>query len=219
MEDHGYVWELIIVDDGSQDETWNMVQTYTLQSTHAARVRILRNKVNRGKGFSVRRGFLEAQNEIVLFSDCDLSTPIQDIHKLLAPIRDSAADAAFGSRALLQSKIDIHQPWFREFGGKCFNRLVRLITGLPYKDTQCGFKVFRREPFVSVFERQCLERFGFDVEILYLARKGGLRLIEVPVVWSHCEDTRVHFLKDSLSMFLDLWRIRWNDLRGRYKNE
>jgi hypothetical protein len=152
----------------------------------------------------------------VLFSDCDLSAPVEEAAKLLAPITTGHCDAAFGSRALEESKIAIHQPLFREAAGKFFNCLVRLITRLPYHDTQCGFKAFRRERFIPIFQMQRIERFGFDVEILFLAQKCGLRLAEVPIIWSHCSNTKVRFVRDAFAMFLDLWRIRCNDWRGLY---
>lgn len=216
LANSGSAWELVVVDDGSADGTGNLVDEYILRSPNSEQIQILRNGVNRGKGCSVRRGFLAAKCDVVLFTDSDLSAPIEEAEKLLSPIRENRCDAVFGSRALAGSQIHVHQPIFRELGGKCFNLLMRLIAGLPYSDTQCGFKAFRREAFVPVFQRQRIERFGFDVEILYLAHKRGLRLAEVPVVWSHCEDTKIHFLRDSVTMFLDLWRIRCNDWLKRY---
>jgi dolichyl-phosphate beta-glucosyltransferase len=209
-------WELILVDDGSSDGTAAAVQQFGASSNVEQHIRILRNDVNRGKGFSVRRGFLEAHHDIVIFSDSDLSTPIEESGKLLASIQQGGYHGAFGSRALPDSLIQQHQPLWREYGGKVFNLLMRVIAGLPYHDTQCGFKAFRREACLPVFQRQRIERFGFDVEILYLARKQGLRLQEVPVAWSHCPDSKVRYSRDSREMFIDLLRIRWNDWRGYY---
>jgi dolichyl-phosphate beta-glucosyltransferase len=213
---HWPAWELIVVDDGSQDGTAVIVQQYHISGPSGHRIRLLRNDINRGKGFSVRRGFMESGSDIVLFSDADLSTPIEESDKLLRAILLDGYDGAFGSRALPDSLIHLHQPMWREYGGKAFNLMMRGIAGLPYRDTQCGFKAFRKDAFLPVFQRQKIERFGFDVEILYLARKNGLRLQEVPVNWSHCQDSKVRYSRDSSEMFLDLLRIRWNDWRGYY---
>ncbi|HWP42974.1 MAG TPA: glycosyltransferase family 2 protein, partial [Blastocatellia bacterium] len=132
---------------------------------------------------------------------------------------EGRADLTFGSRAIDRSLIQVKQSLVRDFGGRVFNLLMRMITGLPYKDTQCGFKAFRREAALPVFQRQSIERFGFDPEVLYIARKRQLRLLEIPVRWSHSEDSKVSYLRDSLQMFLDLVRIRFNDLKGRYRDE
>jgi glycosyltransferase involved in cell wall biosynthesis len=181
------------------------------------RVRLLRNPGNRGKGYSVRHGVLEAKGEWVLFTDADLSAPIEELEKLIAATRQQKADIAIGSRALDRSLIEEHQSFFRETAGRIFNLLLRLLTGLPFHDTQCGFKLYRREAAQEVFRRQRLERFGFDAEVLYIARKLGYRCVEVPVRWSHSAGTKVRMLRDSLDMFLDLLRVRWNDVRGRYR--
>jgi dolichyl-phosphate beta-glucosyltransferase len=213
---HWPAWELILIDDGSSDGTAEAVEGYAQSSGTGPNLRILRNDGNRGKGYSVRRGFLESRYDIVLFSDSDLSTPIEESEKLLAAIERHGHHGALASRALPDSLIAQHQPLWREYGGKAFNLLMRVIAGLPYHDTQCGFKAFCREAFLPVFQRQRIERFGFDVEILYLARKRGLRLLEVPVAWSHSPDSKVRYSRDSADMFLDLLRIRWYDWRGYY---
>jgi glycosyltransferase involved in cell wall biosynthesis len=178
-------------------------------------LRVLSNGTNRGKGFSVRHGSLEARGNIVLFTDADLSSPIEEGEKLLAGL--ATHDVAIGSRAVDRSLIEAHQSAFRESAGIVFNRIVRIILRLPFVDTQCGFKAFRRERCRIIFEQQTIERFGFDPELLYLARHHGLSTIEVPVRWAHSPATKVSMLKDSVQMFLDVFVIRWNALRGRYR--
>jgi dolichyl-phosphate beta-glucosyltransferase len=178
-------------------------------------LRIVRNGENHGKGYSVRHGMLEARGRIALFTDADLSSPIEESAKLLAAIA-AGNDVAIGSRALDRSLIEIHQSPYRELAGIIFNGFVRLFTGLPFHDTQCGFKAFVREPSRIVFEQQRIEGFGFDPEVLFLAKRHGLRAAEVPVRWSHDTATKVHVVRDSLRMFGDLVYLRWNWLLGRY---
>jgi hypothetical protein len=164
----------------------------------------------------------DAKGEIVIFSDADFSSPITEAPKLIDPIVEGHADVTLGSRALNRKLIGVHQPRMREFGGIVFNLFMRTITGLKLKDTQCGFKAFRRESALPVFALQRIERFGFDAEVLYIARKQGNRLLEIPVVWNHCEggelQGKMNYFRDSVNMFVDLIRIRFNDLAGRYKN-
>ncbi|HKV04669.1 MAG TPA: dolichyl-phosphate beta-glucosyltransferase [Candidatus Acidoferrales bacterium] len=204
--------EIVVVDDGSTDGTARVAQDWGAQ---APILRLVSNGRNRGKGYSVRHGMLEARGRIALFTDADLSSPIEESQKLLAAI-EAGNDLAIGSRALDRSLIAVHQPRFREIAGIIFNGLVRLFTGLPFHDTQCGFKAFARERSLIVFQQQRIERFGFDPEILFLARRHGLRAVEVPVRWAHDPGTKVHVLRDSLLMFGDLAYIRWNWLLGRY---
>jgi glycosyltransferase involved in cell wall biosynthesis len=204
--------EIIVVDDGSTDGTANLVRR-CMQAMPS--VRLVSNLVNRGKGYSVRRGMLEARGRVALFTDADLSAPIEESQKLLTAI-DAGNDVAIGSRAMDRSLIDVHQSRFREMAGVIFNRFVRLFTGLPFHDTQCGFKAFLRERCAIVFKQQRIEGFGFDPEVLFLARRHGLRSAEVAVRWSHDAATRVHMLHDSLRMFVDLIVIRSNWLLGRY---
>lgn len=212
-----YRAEVIVVDDGSADGTDRVVNEWIPRYREAGEeLRLLTNAPNRGKGFSVKRGLTESKGDIVLFSDADFSSPVTEAPKLIDPILEGKADVTFGSRALDRKLIGKHQPLFRDFGGRVFNLFMRAITGLPFKDTQCGFKAFRREPALPVFELQSIERFGFDPEVLYIARKQGLRLLEVPVVWNDAEGSTVRYASDSLNMFLDLVRIRLNDLAGRY---
>lgn len=205
--------EVIVVDDGSTDETPRLVESCRLRFPC---LRLVSNARNRGKGFSVRHGILEARGEIALFADVDMSTPIEEADKLIAAIREQGYDAAIGSRALDRSLIEVHQSAFRERAGILFNRLVRWITGLGFSDTQCGFKAFRRDRAQIVFEQQRVERFGFDPEILFLAKRHGLRVAEIPVRWAHDPATKVHVIADGLSMILSLLVIRWNAMRGLY---
>ena len=164
----------------------------------------------------MRHGMLEARGEIALFTDADLSTPIEEADKLLAALRDRGDDVAIGSRAIDRSLIEIHQSVIREQAGIFFNRLVRWIMGIEFSDTQCGFKAFRRERTRTIFEEQRVERFGFDPEILFLAKRNGLRVAEVPVRWSHDSATKVNMVADGIHMFLELLMIRWNAAQGCY---
>jgi glycosyltransferase involved in cell wall biosynthesis len=205
--------EVIVVDDGSTDGTAAVAGEFC--RSHPA-VRLVRNPGNRGKGYSVRHGVLEAKGDWILFSDADLSAPIEELDKLLAAAEERGAAVAIGSRALDRSLIEVHQSFFRETAGRMFNLLMQLLTGLRFRDTQCGFKLFEARAAREVFRRQRLERFGFDAEVLFIARRLGYRTVEVPVRWSHSEGTKVSMFRDSLNMFLDLLRVRWNQLRGRY---
>lgn len=219
LKQQTYSVEVIVIDDGSRDVTGRIVSDrMQLYEESGLRLSLLTNTPNRGKGFSVRRGVANAKGEIILFTDADLSSPITEAPSLISPIAEGRADVTFGSRAIDRSLIAVRQSLLRDFGGRVFNLFMRTITGLPFKDTQCGFKAFRREAALPVFERQSIERFGFDPEVLYIARKRGLRLLEVPVRWSHSEDSKVSYIRDSVEMFLDLVRIRMNDLKGKYND-
>lgn len=218
-----YRAEVIVIDDGSKDKTAQVVGDRIAAYREAGQdLRLLTNNPNRGKGYSVRRGISEASGDIALFTDADLSSPISETPKLVDPIIEGRADVTFGSRALNRELIGVHQPFMRDFGGRIFNFFMKGITGLKFKDTQCGFKAFRREAAIPVFNLQSIERFGFDPEVLYIAQKRRLRLLEVPVVWNHCEggelQSRANYMKDSVRMFSDLIRIRMNDLAGRYSD-
>ena len=204
--------EVIVVDDGSTDRTAAVAESWR---GRIPQLRVVSNGVNRGKGFSVRHGSLEAHGDVVLFTDADLSSPIEEGEKLLRTLRSH--DVAIGSRAVDRSLIEVHESPFREFAGIIFNRIVRIILRLPFVDTQCGFKAFRRERCHIIFEQQTIERFGFDPELLYLARHHGLSIAEVPVRWAHSPTTKVNMLRDSVQMFLDVFVIRWNAVRGRYR--
>jgi len=204
--------EVIVVDDGSRDGTARVVEEWRREFPA---LRLVSNGRNRGKGYSVRHGMLEARGRIALFTDADLSAPIEEAGKLLAAL-EQGNEVAIGSRALDRSLISVRQSVLRETAGKIFNGFVRLFTGLPFYDTQCGFKAFVREPARIIFEQQRIERFGFDPEILFLAKHHGLLAMEVPVRWAHDPATKVHVYRDSLMMFADLLVIRWNWLLGRY---
>jgi dolichyl-phosphate beta-glucosyltransferase len=203
--------EVIVVDDGSTDATAAVAGNLQAEFPE---LRLLSNGRNRGKGFSVRHGMLEARGRVVLFTDADLSAPIEEADKLLAAL--GGYQVAIGSRAMDRSLIEVHQSRLRELAGILFNLVVRVITGLPFADTQCGFKAFVREPSRIVFEQQRIERFGFDPEVLFLARRHGLRAVEVPVRWAHDPATKVHMVRDSLHMLGELLLVRWNWLAGRY---
>jgi len=203
--------EIIVVDDGSTDGTAKVAEDWMLKFPT---LRLVSNGRNRGKGFSVRHGMLEARGRLTLFTDADLSTPMEEMDKLLESLRTQ--DVAIGSRALDRGMIETHQTRLREIAGIIFNGFVRLLTGLPYLDTQCGFKAFRRERAIICFEQQRSERFGFDPELLYLAKRHGLTCVEVPVRWAHDPRTKVHVVSDSFDMFFELLRIQWNNWLGRY---
>jgi dolichyl-phosphate beta-glucosyltransferase len=209
-----YSGELIVVDDGSTDRTADLLEE--MQRHHPA-VRVLRNERNCGKGFSVRRGVLEARGELVLFTDADLSASIEETNKLLAALESSGADAAVGSRALQRRLIGVHQPWWREWAGRAFNRLVRLFTGLKIRDTQCGLKLFRRTSTRRAFELQRVTGFGFDPEVLFLIERFGGKVVEVPVRWNDNPASKVRFLRDAARMLFDLLALRWRALTGRYR--
>lgn len=203
--------EAILVDDGSTDGTAAIAA-----ASRDSGLKIISNRTNRGKGYSVREGFLQAKGAWVLFTDADLSAPIEQLGVLLEAARDGA-DVVIGSRALDRNKILVHQSQFREFGGVFFNWVVQALLGLRFKDTQCGFKLFRREKMLPIFERQSIFGFGFDPEILFLASRRGLQIREIPVTWSHDAGSKVRFARDGVEMFLDLVRVRWNWARGRYR--
>jgi glycosyltransferase involved in cell wall biosynthesis len=204
--------EVLVVDDGSKDRTAAVAESWR---DRIPQLRVISNGTNRGKGFSVKHGSLEARGDIVLFTDADLSAPIEEGEKLFAALK--TYDVAIGSRAVDRSLIEVHESPFREFAGIVFNKIVRTILRLPFVDTQCGFKAFRRERCKIIFEQQTIERFGFDPELLYLARHHGLSIKEVPVRWAHSPATKVSMMRDSVQMFLDVFIIGWNGLMGRYR--
>ena len=211
--------ELIVVDDGSTDNT-AVVAEEALRDAGAVATRVIRYEENRGKGYAVRLGLLEAQANIALFSDADLSTPITETPKLVDPIRSNECDLTFGSRALDRRLIGVHQPWRREQGGRVFNLIVRVATGLPFWDTQCGFKAFRLNVCRPLIEAAQIDRFGFDVELIYLAYLAQLRLREIPVRWDHSTggplDTSANYSRDSVRMINEVRRIRASAAAGDY---
>jgi glycosyltransferase involved in cell wall biosynthesis len=203
--------EIIVVDDGSSDGTVEIIQSFQRSA-----IQILRNPKNHGKGYSVRQGILYATGTYVLFTDADLSAPIEEMEKLLDIALREGVEVVIGSRAVDRNYIENHQSPFRELGGILFNRMVRLLLGLNVYDTQCGFKLFHREKTRRIFEKQTTDGFGFDPEVLFMAERRHLRIREVPVRWSHSEGSKVNFLRDGIRMFSDLVRIRWNYITGKY---
>src|SRR5712664_724195 len=211
LQTYGGAAEVLVVDDGSKDRTAAVAESYRGKIPS---LRVVSNRVNRGKGYSVRHGMQEARGRIALFTDADLSAPIEEAGKLIAALENN--DVAIGSRAMDRRLITVHESPFREFAGIIFNKIVRIILWLPFVDTQCGFKAFQRQRCGIIFEQQTIERFGFDPELLYLARHHGLRTAEIPVRWGHSAATKVSMLRDSVQMFIDIFTIRWNALRGCY---
>ena len=207
--------EVIVVDDGSTDGTLRLAQEWARE---IASLRLLSHTPNRGKGYSVRRGMMEARGRIALFTDADLSLPIEELEKLLAAI-EAGSEVAIGSRAIDPSLVLVRQSSFREAAGFIFNRFARLLMGLPFHDTQCGLKAFLRHPSKILFEQQRVEGFGFDPELLFLAKHHGLRVVEVPVRCAHDPATKVRIFRDGLLMFADLFLTRWNWLLGRYPRQ
>jgi dolichyl-phosphate beta-glucosyltransferase len=204
--------EILVVNDGSTDDTAQIVREYG--KLHP-QVLLVENPGNRGKGFSVRNGMLHARGDICLFSDADLSSPISEAQKLFDAITQGA-DIAIGSRWLRAELQTERQPLYRQLFGRIYNLLLRIVLGLRFADTQCGFKAFRRDAAQRIFPLQRIERWGFDPEILFLARRAGLRVEEVPVLWAHSEGTRLHPFRDGLRMFLEAVRIRWFSITGEY---
>jgi dolichyl-phosphate beta-glucosyltransferase len=202
--------EIVVVDDGSHDKTVNVAL--------AAGARVLRNPGNRGKGYSVRQGMLEGKGDWLLFSDADLSAPIEELDSLWDAVEQQGANCAIGSRALNQALIGVHQPLFRETMGRIFNLLVRFATGLPFQDTQCGFKLFEAAAGREIFGRQRIDGFGFDVEVLFIANRLGYRVVEVPIRWNDVAGTKVGLLVGAKG-FLDPLKVRWNCLAGKYKHK
>ena len=203
--------EVLLVDDGSSDDTLAIAKRMEFSG-----LRTICNTTNQGKGYSVKRGVLEAVGEYVIFSDADLSAPIEEIEKLLMAALEQDGDVVIGSRGLDRSFIEKHQSRGREIGGMVFNLMVRILLGLRIHDTQCGFKLFKREKIRPVFEKMTITGFGFDPELLFLASRAQLKILEIPVRWSHSEGSKIRFLRDSVRMFADLIQIRWNQFTGRY---
>jgi dolichyl-phosphate beta-glucosyltransferase len=205
--------EIIVVDDGSTDGTNELARTF---SDRFPNFQVLRHSPNRGKGYAVRRGMLEAKGQFRLFTDADLSTPIDELDKMLPLVLSGEADIVIASRGLPQSELIVRQPWHREMLGRLFNLAVQILAMPGIWDTQCGFKLFRGDVADRLFKLQTLDGFAFDVEVLYLARKFRHRIVEIPVRWLNDPNTKVQTLKHGLQMLRDLLVIRLNDLRGRY---
>jgi len=211
---HAQGWnaEVIVVDDGSRDNTADLVRGFAEKEPI---LRLVENPGNRGKGYAVRNGMRNARGKVVVFSDADLSSPIEEMPKLLAALA-SGADITIGSRWLRAELQTRRQSPHRQLFGRVFNLLLRIILGLRFKDTQCGFKAFTRQASQTILPLQRIERWGFDPEILFLARKFGFRVEEVAVLWGHSGDTRIHPVVDGARMFWEMLRIRWYDLTGKY---
>jgi len=215
VDEQGWDAEILVVDDGSQDATAQIVESWM---ERYPRLKMVKNNGNRGKGYSVRNGLLQAAGEVVMFTDADLSAPMQEANLLMAAIADGA-DVAIGSRWMDKTRQTMHQPLYRRFFGRCFNFVTRMVMGLPFKDTQCGFKAFKREAAQVIFRLQRIERWGFDPEILFIARKLGYDIREVPVTWGHDERSRMSYLKDGMKMLEEMAVIRVNSLAGRYDED
>ena len=203
--------EIIVVDDGSRDNTAGIVS-----ALKNPKVRLIQNHKNMGKGFSVQNGVKNAKGSILLFTDADLSTPIKHITEFLAYHKEDF-DVVIASRDLVESKVVVPQSHFREFGGKVFNLMVRIVTGLPVHDTQCDFKSFTKKAAKAIFSRQTIPGFGFDAEILFIAYSLKLQIKESAVEWYNDPGTKVNFFRDSIRMFAELFKIRLNGIRGLYK--
>jgi dolichyl-phosphate beta-glucosyltransferase len=211
---HAQQWEaeVIVVSDGSRDNTVEIARSFAAKDPT---LRVLENPGNRGKGYSVRHGMLNSRGRIVLFTDADLSSPIEEAPKLFQAL-EAGADIAIGSRWLRAETQTQRQPLHRQVFGRIFNLLLRITLGLKFKDTQCGFKAFKRPAVDAIFPLQKIERWGFDPEILFLARKLGFKTQEVPVAWGHSGLTRINPFVDGSRMFMEMLHIRWNDLTGKY---
>lgn len=212
VHEQGWEAEVIVVDDGSKDKTAEIVQSFAAKNPV---LQLVENPGNHGKGYSVRNGMLQARGRIVLFSDADLSSPIEESLKLFATL-DAGADIAIGSRWLRAELQTQRQPLHRQLFGRVFNLLLRITLGLQFADTQCGFKAFKRAAAQAIFPWQKIERWGFDPEILFLARKFGFAVEEVPVHWGHSGGARINPFIDGARMFQEMLRIRWYDLSGKY---
>ncbi len=215
IRSRGWQAEVIVVNDGSTDSTAQVVREV---ARRAPEVRLVENPGNHGKGYSVRNGMMQAQGEVVMFTDSDLSAPIEEAELLFDAIR-KGADIAIGSRWLERGRQTHRQPLYRQIFGRCFNGVTRMVMRLPFADTQCGFKAFTRSAAQTVFQLQTIERWGFDPEILFIALKRGFHVVEVPVSWAHDERTRMSYLKDGMKMLEELLIIRWNALLGRYNRK
>ncbi|MEJ7624857.1 MAG: dolichyl-phosphate beta-glucosyltransferase [Pyrinomonadaceae bacterium] len=217
IENSGTGAEVIVVDDGSSDDTADVARR-VLDSRQDITSQVIRYEQNRGKGYAVKTGLLAATADFALFTDADLSTPIEETPTLIEPLRSGDYDVTFGSRALDRSLIGTHQPWRREQGGKVMNFIIRTMSGLPFADTQCGFKAFNMVAFRPLLDRMKIDRFGFDVEFLFVADHNGLRLKEIPVRWNDVAGSKVSVLRDTRRMITELSQIRSNAKNGRYRS-
>lgn len=212
---HEQQWsaEVVAVDDGSRDDTAEIIRAFAAQNPE---VRLVSNPGNQGKGYAVRNGMLNAKGEVLLFTDADLSSPISEAHKLFAAL-EAGADVAIGSRWLDPSLQFQRQPLKRRIYSRAFNIYLRVLLGVPFRDTQCGFKAFTRRAAQTIFPLQQIMRWGFDAEILYIARKKGLKVAEVPVIWGHDERSTIHPLRDGIRMGTEALRVFGYGLKGKYR--
>jgi len=201
-------YEVLVVDDGSKDKTLQVIPSHQ-------HLKVIQHQVNQGKGGAVRTGVLNAKYENILFMDSDLATPPEELDKLY-PLVQQGYEVVIASRNLPNSNIITKQPRYRQLAGKTFPLLVRLLSGLPYRDTQCGFKLMKAAPGKEIFKRLTILRFAFDVEMLFIAKKLGYKIAEVPVTWIDQSGSTVHFFRDSWRMLKDLFKIRINDWKGKY---
>jgi len=214
LDAQSYDSEVLVVNDGSSDRTAEKVREFAARTN--VRLRLVENPGNRGKGYAVRNGMLQADGEIILFYDADLATPTTEIVKVIGPIEEDRYDIVFGSRALNYELIGVHQSFLRELRGRGGNLLLRMLLGLDFKDTQCGFKAFRRQAAHEIFAVQRIDGFGFDPEVLYIGQKQGWRLLETPVRWNHVEGSKVTLFATTVKVLLEVLTIRLNGLKGRY---
>lgn len=217
LDQQPYESEVLVVNDGSRDQTRHLVMDY--QTRYGRRLQLLDNPGNRGKGYSVRSGMLKGAGELLIFFDADLATPLSEVGRVLEPIEAGRYDIVFGSRALDRSLIGTRQSALRELIGRLGNIVQFIFTGLRFKDTQCGFKAFRRETARAIFPLQRIEGFGFDPEILFIARRQGWRMLEMAVHWNHVEGSKVHVIGTPLKALLEVMTIRLNQLKGRYREQ
>ena len=215
LSEKSFTFEFVIVDDGCTDETIDIVKNTIGDKDYS--FKIVKNDHNMGKGFSIKKGVIESSGKFLLFSDADMSTPIEEFDKMI-PFLEGGSDIVIGSRALNNSDIRKRQIWYREMMGKIFNFFVQLLVLKGIKDTQCGFKAFKADDAKRIFTKMTIYRFGFDVELLYLARILNLKITEVPIIWINSPASKVRCVTDSLSMFMSLIKIRYNRLIGIYKN-
>lgn len=216
LKTRNFLFEIIVVDDGSNDQTCDIVNKFATESSTGCDLHIFRNTRNLGKAFSVIHGISRAKGKLVLMTDADLSTPIEEFSKLENAVIREKYDMAIGSRDMDESLILVHQTWLREKAGKFYNRLIRKFIHLPFYDTQCGFKLFKMETCKDIFKRLSIKGLGFDVEILFIALKFGLAIKEVPVIWEHKRGGKIHLIPDGFGMIYDLFKIRFNQLIGKY---
>jgi|SRR4051812_30349202 dolichyl-phosphate beta-glucosyltransferase len=213
IAEHKWDAEVLVVNDGSRDNTAGLTREF---GQRFQQIRLLENPGNRGKGYSVRHGMAEGAGDVLLLTDADLSAPIYEAGKLFTAI-EQGADVAIGSRWLSAQLQIRRQPVYRQITGRIFNLLLRTILRLPQKDTQCGFKAYTREAAKSIFPRQKVERWGFDAENLFLARKLGFTIAEIPVEWANDERSKIHPIRDGFSIVWDMVRVRLFQMQGEYK--